>query len=264
MSFSIISYNVLASAYIQRAWYPRTPAPVLDPAWRVPALVQQIANLNADLFCLQEVEPETFVVLRTFLGERGYGAAYARKLAGRPEGLAILYRRAVFDWISSRSVAYTDGAGMAHDTGYIAQAALLRSGDKTLGIINTHLTWDPPSTAREVQRGLRQAQQCLAEYRSRAAAADGWIVSGDFNVTPDSEIVGLMLQAGFHFAHRECADVFTCNIGGRARLIDYLFHSPALSAEASIPRRIDDQTILPSAAEPSDHLAILAHFDWRD
>src|SRR6188768_1730960 len=87
MSFIAASYNVLASAYIQRAWYRRTPALVLDPAWRVPALVQRICKLNADLFCLQEVEPETFVALRTFLGERGYGGEYARKLAGRPEGL---------------------------------------------------------------------------------------------------------------------------------------------------------------------------------
>ena len=74
MSFSLASYNVLASAYIQRAWYRRTPALVLNPAWRVPALVQNISRLNADLLCLQEVEPVTFVALRSYLGERGYGA----------------------------------------------------------------------------------------------------------------------------------------------------------------------------------------------
>jgi len=263
MPFSVVSYNVLATAYIQRAWYRRTPAIVLDPAWRVPALVQHIAKLNADLYCLQEVEPETFVALRTFLGERGYGGEYGRKLAGRPEGLAIFYRRVFFEWISARNVAYADGAGVAHDTGYIAQLALLRHGDKTLGVINTHLTWDQPNTGRELQRGLRQAQQCLAEYQSRLGEAHGWIVTGDFNVTPDSEIVGLMVQAGLDFPHRDRIDAFTCNIGGRARLIDYLFHSPAMSAEASTLRRVDDQTVLPSAEEPSDHIAIMAQFDWR-
>jgi mRNA deadenylase 3'-5' endonuclease subunit Ccr4 len=183
MSFAVASYNVLASAYIRRAWYRRTPALVLDPAWRVPALVQYVAKLNADLFCLQEVEPETFVALRTFLAERGYGAEYARKLAGRSEGLAILYRREVFDGIDSRTVAFADGAGFAHDSGYIAQVASLRQGDKTLGVINTHLTWDPPNTAREMQRGLRQVQQCLTEYQSRAADAQAWLISGDFNVS---------------------------------------------------------------------------------
>jgi len=264
MSFSVVSYNVLATAYIQRAWYRRTPAMVLDPAWRVPALVQYLAKLNADLFCLQEVEPELFVALRTYLGERGYGAEYARKLAGRPEGLALCYRRAVFDLIDWRSVPFADGAGTAHDTGYIAQVGILRRGDRTFGAINTHLTWDPPNTAREAQRGLRQMQQCLAEFHSRAADADGWIVSGDFNVTPESEIVAIAQQAGLQFAHQSLAEVFTCNIGAKARLIDYLFHSAGLSAQAAILRRIDDRTILPSAEEPSDHVAIMARCDWRD
>jgi len=264
MSFSVVSYNVLASAYIQRAWYRRTPALVLDPAWRVPALVQHISNLNADLFCLQEVEPETFVSLRTFLGERGYSGEYARKLAGRPEGLAIFYRRASFDWIGARVVAYTDAVGVAQDTGYIAQVAMLRNGDKTLGVINTHLTWDPPNTAREVQRGLRQVQQCLTEYQRCAADASAWIIGGDFNVTAESETVALALKAGLQFAHHNVAHAFSCNIGGSARLIDYLFYSRGLKAEASVLRRIDAQTILPSAEEPSDHIAIMARFDWQD
>jgi mRNA deadenylase 3'-5' endonuclease subunit Ccr4 len=264
MSFIAASYNVLASAYIQRAWYRRTPALVLDPAWRVPALVQHICKLNADLFCLQEVEPETFVALRTFLGERGYGGEYARKLAGRPEGLAVFYRRARFDWIGSRIIAYADGAGVVQDTGYIAQVAMLRNGDKTLGVINTHLTWDPPNTGREVRRGLRQVQQCLTEYQSRAADASAWIISGDFNVTAESEIVAVVLQTGLQFAHHTMSDVSSCNIGGSARLIDYLFYSRGLYAEASVVRRIDGQTILPSAEEPSDHIAIMARFDWQD
>ena len=56
MSFSVTTYNVLADAYANRAWYPRTPALVLDPTWRVPALVQYIAAIDAEIICLQEVE----------------------------------------------------------------------------------------------------------------------------------------------------------------------------------------------------------------
>jgi mRNA deadenylase 3'-5' endonuclease subunit Ccr4 len=264
MSFSAVSYNVLASAYVSRAWYRRTPALVLDPTWRVPALVQHVANLNADLLCLQEVEPETFVALRTFLSERGYGGEYARKLAGRPEGLAVFYRRARFDRIGSRVVAYADRVGVAPDTGYIAQVVILRNAGKILGVINTHLTWDPPNTAREAQRGLRQMHQCLAEYQSRAADAGAWIIGGDLNTTPESEVVALALQAGLQYAHRDIADVFSCNIGGRARLIDYLFYSGGLNAEALVLSRIDAATILPSAEQPSDHVAIMARFDWLD
>ena len=263
MAFKALSYNLLATAYIHRAWYPRTPALVLDPAWRVPALVQHIANLNADLLCLQEVEPETFVALRTFLGER-YGAVHGRKLARRPEGLAIFYRRAIFESVGARVIVYADGAGAAADTGYIAQLVLLRYGEKILGVINTHLTWDPPSIQLEQQRGLRQVRQLIANYQASAADAGAWIIGGDFNVTPKSEIIATTLRAGFQFAHRGLAEFFTCNIGGSARLIDYLFYSSGLHAEAAILSRINDQTILPSAEEPSDHIALVARFAWQD
>lgn len=265
MSFTVATYNVLASAYIERAWYPRTPALVLDPAWRVPALVRHISRLGSDIFCLQEVEPETFVALRTTLGERGYDGQYARKLAQRPDGVAIFYRRTAFELLSVRVLAYSDGAGVVADTGYIALIARLRTRDGILGVINTHLMWDPPNTGRGARLGLRQGRQLLAELESGVATdACGWIVAGDFNVTPESDIVALMEQAGFHHAHRELPDVYTCNFGANARLIDYLFHSAKLRAAPLAPTRIEDRNILPSADEPSDHLAIMATFEWND
>ncbi|HET9915968.1 MAG TPA: endonuclease/exonuclease/phosphatase family protein, partial [Candidatus Binatia bacterium] len=101
-------------------------------------------------------------------------------------------------------------------------------------------------------------------YQSHAAEASAWIITGDFNATPESEIVALALQAGLAFSHHHLADVFTCNIGGSARMIDYLFYSRQLSAEPSVLSRIDAQTILPSAEQPSDHVAIMARFEWRD
>lgn len=265
MAFTVATYNVLASAYIQRAWYPRTPALVLDPAWRVPALVQHISKLGADMLCLQEVEPETFVALRTTLDERGYGGQYARKLRQRPDGVAIFYRRTIFEPLSARVIAYADGAGAAPDTGYVALIARLRTADGILGVINTHLIWDPPSTAREARLGLRQARQLVTELESDALTdARGRIVTGDFNVTPESEIVALMEKAGFQSAYRHLPEVKTCNFSANARLIDYLFHSAKLRAAPLAPARIDDKTVLPSAAEPSDHLAIMARFDWSD
>lgn len=262
--FSVVTYNVLASAYIQRAWYRRTPALVLDPAWRVPALVQHVAKLDADIVCLQEVEPETFVALRATLAERGYGAHYERKLAGRPEGLALFYRLAVCELGGTRALIFADGAGAAPDTGYIALIALFRIANTILGVINTHLTWDPPNAARQAPIGLRQARQLVAELQSCASAARGWIVSGDFNVSATSEIVALLKRAGFRYAHETLPGVATCNVNRQARMIDYLFYSAALAAEPRQPVPIDDNTILPSAEQPSDHVAIAARFDWRD
>jgi mRNA deadenylase 3'-5' endonuclease subunit Ccr4 len=264
MSFTVATYNVLASAYIQRAHYPRTPAMVLNPAWRVPALVQYISSLKADILCLQEVEPETFVALRTSLGDIGYGAQYARKYARRPEGCAVFYRRNAFELLSARVIAYADGAGVAPDTGHIALCALFRSASGILGVINTHLTWDPPSTPRNAQMGQRQTQQLLTEHENSASAARGWIMAGDFNVTPDSEIIAMIERVGLRYAHSGLTSVFTCNVNSEARMIDYIFSSSALVAEPQLSVVIDDETILPSAEQPSDHVPIMAKFDWND
>jgi CCR4-NOT transcription complex subunit 6 len=265
LSFSVASYNLLASAYIQRAWYRRSPALVLDPAWRVPALVDHVSKLGADIFCLQEVEPETFVALRTTLLERGYGAHYERKLAGRPEGLALFYRRKLCELRDMRMLAYADGDGdTASDSGYIALFGLFRMANRILGLVNTHLMWDAPNSVRRVPIGLRQAQQLLAELQTRAAEAQDWIVSGDFNATPESEIVSRLRQAGFHYAHEGLTGSATCNVNADARMIDYLFFSAGLSAEPRRPVSIDERTVLPSAEQPSDHIALMAQFDWQD
>jgi mRNA deadenylase 3'-5' endonuclease subunit Ccr4 len=264
LSFSVASYNTLASAYIQRAWYRRSPRLVLEPAWRVPALVDYISKLNADLFCLQEIEAETFVALRATLGENGYGAHYARKQNGHPDGLAILYRRRAFEWLGARVFAFADGANGAQDSGYMAVMVSLKSVNGVLGVINTHLIWDPPDVLPEAKIGPRQAEQILAEFHRDATDAKGWIIAGDFNATPGSEIVSMLESAGFPYAHRELGEIFTCNVNQQARMIDYLFHSRSLRAEAIAPVKIDNQTILPSAEQPSDHVAILAKFSWQD
>jgi mRNA deadenylase 3'-5' endonuclease subunit Ccr4 len=264
MSFTVATYNVLASAYIQRAHYPRTPAMVLNPVWRVPALVQYISRLKADILCLQEVEPEFFVALRTSLGEMGYGAHYARKYARRPEGCAIFFRGNAFELLDAHVIAYADGAGIAPDTGHIALRALFRSDGGILGVVNTHLTWDPPSTPRNAQVGPRQIQQLLTEYENSASAARGWIIAGDFNVTPDSEIIATVERAGLIYAHSGLTGVFSCNVNSDARMIDYIFASSALVAEPQLPPVIDDKTILPSAEQPSDHVPVMAKFDWKN
>ena len=263
MSFSAATYNLLASAYINRAWYPRSPATVLNPAWRVPALVQHISRLGSDILCLQEVEPETFAALRSFLGGRGYGGQYVRKRARRPEGVALFYRREDFDLLSARVLAYADGAGGA-DSGYIAMIALLRHAAGHLGVINTHFAWEPPGTPLQSRRSLLQARQLVAEFETKAANARGWIVAGDFNATPESDIVSVIEQIGFRYAHAGLPNVFTCNVNKDARMIDYIFYSSTLMAMPAIPERIDDRTVLPSAEQPSDHIALLANFAWVD
>lgn len=260
-SFVVATYNVLANAYIQRARYPRSPAMVLSPAWRTPALVQAIARLEADILCLQEVEAETLAAVNARLRSCAYVGRYARKRGVGPEGCAIFYREDLVSLEDETVVVFAADGGVV-DAGNIAQIVIYRIFGHRLGIINTHLTWDPPGTARENQQGFRQITQLLRAYQEIATTADGWIIAGDLNVTPGSDIVALIEGTGFCFAHSEHAAMNTCSFNGEAKMIDYLFHSPQLAAQPADSVPIDARTVLPSAEQPSDHIPVVARFRW--
>ncbi|MET0585915.1 MAG: endonuclease/exonuclease/phosphatase family protein [Candidatus Binatia bacterium] len=263
MSFSVASYNVLARAYVHRAWYPRSPAMVLNPSWRRAALAHYVLTLDADILCLQEVETQTLAALRARLAPLNYASQYARRQGGKPDGCATFYRRDLFELVDANTVVYNDAVDAQGNSGNIALVARLRGADRVIGVVNTHLTWDPPDAARELRRGHKQARQLLFGWESMAESANAWIFTGDFNVTPQSEIVAMIEKAGFHYAHQSHASACTCNVNGEAKMIDYLFYSPTLRSDPEKITPIDASTVLPSAEQPSDHVAIAARFDWN-
>lgn len=263
MSFSIASYNVLADAYIRPDWYSGTPASVLDPRWRRPALVRRIAALNATVLCLQEVEPVLFRDLTEYLRPLGYEGHHVDKGGGKPDGCATFVRTNELRILGVRTLHYTDGIGTQPDSGHVALVATLEQAGRPLAVANTHLKWDRPGTPVAKQWGHRQAHQLL-EARSRIApACPSWVIVGDFNATADSAVVKLFSEQGLVDAFRDRANAFTCNSNRWAKRIDYLFHTTELRSEPGELPEIDDRTPLPSREEPSDHLAVMAYFDWR-
>jgi len=249
MSFTVATYNVLATGYIRRKFYPRTPAELLAPAWRLPALARHVAALDADVVCLQEVDAEIFTAIETALVPRGYVGHNAPRQGRKPDGCAAFVRPPVVVH-SARRLAFADGSG------HIAQMLDLTVAGRRLGIANTHLKWSASDVPLEAQPPMRQAVELLAMLdRDR----DGWILCGDFNMTPETAVIDAVRRAGFGAAHQMG---YTCNPNGRAKTIDYLFHSAGLSARPRPLPAIDDATPLPSPEQPSDHLALVAAFDW--
>ena len=231
MSLSVASYNILATAYVPHARYRGTPKIVLDPAWRIPALVQHVIDLGADVLCLQEVELQSFAALKSRLSSLGYAAQYTRKTGGKPDGCATFYRQQAFELVAARVVEYADGAQGQANSGHIALIVLLRMAGRVVGIANTHLTWDPPGTQTAAKLGRRQALQLLTECHNIAPSPHGWLICGDLNATPDSDIVALLQSAGFRYSHAGFEHAYTCKVNAEAKMIDYLFHSPAFRAE---------------------------------
>jgi mRNA deadenylase 3'-5' endonuclease subunit Ccr4 len=257
-TFTLVTWNILATAYIRPSFYPNTPPRCLDPAWRIPALVDRAKAMRADVLCLQEVEASVFEALRTALLPLDYDSVLAMK-EGKPDGCALFVRSACFELVESRRIVYADGAGAA-DSGHIGQLAVVGGDGARLAILNTHLRWDPPGTPRENKLGLRQAREILEVLGSEPVAAHAQIVCGDLNVRPESDVVATFRAAGFSEAHAALPDVHSCNSNGEAKLIDYVFSRGALRATPRSPPTITAATPLPSDDEPSDHLALEVSF----
>jgi mRNA deadenylase 3'-5' endonuclease subunit Ccr4 len=242
----VATYNILATAYIRPGFYPNTPAELLTPAKRLPALVQRVLGLGADLLCLQEVDRDGLSALRAALEPQGYQLRYLPKRGRRPDGCATFVRGLpVAGW---RELAYGDGSG------HVALILETFAGTEKLHVANTHIKWDPPETPYEDRHAVRQLRELMQTL------GDGHLIlAGDFNVVPQDPVMDELREAGLRQSFESHA--LTCVANGRARKLDYLLHSAGLRARPDPVPRLSDSTVMPSASEPSDHLPLVARFE---
>ncbi len=255
--FSVVTYNVLAQAYLYQERYHRSPAEAIDADRRRRQVVSRIALADADLLCLQELEPDVCQAVSARLATN-HGWAYARR-GQRPEGVAIFARRSSFDWRGHDEVHYD-----AHRAGDDDLALVVRLGfhGQPLWVCCTHLTWQPDPTPERDHLGRRQLLQLLA-YRDRVGRTDTWIFAGDFNASPHSAVLAVGLQSGMDDANRGQRPRDTAVVNGHPRTLDYVLYSAGRLRPH--PHALTDLTTgpaLPSLTEPSDHLPLRVDFTW--
>src|SRR5690349_21647625 len=119
-SFRLVSYNILANAYINPEWYTHIDPNVLRWDARQLALVERLIRINADVICLQEVEEDAFTLLESSLGAKGYAGIYAKKAHGKPDGCATFYRPSVLPFASSETIYYHDELQKTPSSGHLA------------------------------------------------------------------------------------------------------------------------------------------------
>jgi mRNA deadenylase 3'-5' endonuclease subunit Ccr4 len=263
LSISIASYNILADSYVNPQWYPNVDPERLRWDRRKFALAERVAGLDADIVCLQEVEADAYDLLERSLGEKGYNGVYAKKGSDKPDGCAMFFRPGGARLAGTDTLYYHDGRMGVRDSGHLA---LITSFECAWGIIRvatTHLRWGQDNKAPEEHIGYRQIKELIDERFKPDQTAYAWIVCGDLNAQSGDPVVKELAVNGFvdAYAGREQP---TCNPNGRAKRIDYIFHASShasnLIAEPARLMEIDDLTPLPSADEPSDHLAVMATF----
>ena len=261
-SFRIATYNILATSYIRPNYYPDTPMELLDERHRIPVLVQYLIDLQADVYCLQEVEHNTFQAIDAALRPMGYGRRLAKKGGLRPDGCATFFHRRRFDLVDSARLEYEEGLGQS-SSGHVAQIMVLECGARRIGVANTHLKWDPAGLPPAQQYGYQEARELLSTLQAEPHRDIPWLICGDLNADPTSDAVHAFVQAGFTFTHATQHFGATCNANRKAKMIDYIFHQTSLRPHPDPLTAVGDTTPLPGSTEPSDHVPVVARFEWE-
>lgn len=242
----LVTWNVLADAYVRADYYPRTPPRLLTSGVRTGPVVDMIEAATADVFCLQEVEPRLVTVARKRLA--GWTVHFEGK-RGKPDGVALLARPGVAV-TDLAGLAFADGDGDRDASGHVALLATVGVDGLAVQLATTHLRWDKPGTPFGERWAVRQVRELGTRLRAPA------IVCGDLNVEPTDPVYAALTGAGYidPFATTNPA---TANPNGRAKRIDYVLHTAELHAVIETPLRVTDDTALPSDAMPSDHVPLV-------
>ena len=156
----VVTWNVLADAYIHRDWYPRTTDAELEPSGRRARLLDAVDALGADVLCLQEVEPPLFAALERRLSSGGLGGHFAQKGRGRPDGCATFVRRGL-EARAPEVLRYADALGTEGHSGHLALLSLRRARR-------------PRARRRQHPRPLGRARVAARKRRSGRGRPASW------------------------------------------------------------------------------------------
>ncbi len=254
-TIKVTSYNTLCPTYANSDWYSHIDPTLVDWKTRQPVLIDHILSLDSDVLALQEVEPALFRTLKQKLGERGYMGFYTQKI-GHPDGPALFFKKGSFLLEGEEDFFFTV-SGQTAGSWRPAQIISLKYKGEPIGIIHSHFAWDAHG-----ELCYQQLQELMEQVVANKPEIKRWVILGDFNVEPDSQVVHYLKGQGFSYA-AEGAEQITCSVSADgtwyAEKVDYIFYrTEKLKAEAERIEEIARFAPLPSPTQPSDHIAITA------
>jgi endonuclease/exonuclease/phosphatase family metal-dependent hydrolase len=222
-----------------------------------------IRDSDVDLLGVQEAQPHQLAELEALLPELAwFGVGRNADLSG--EHSAIFYRRDRFELLDSGTFWLSETPEVAGSKGWDADYERIvtwgelrdRSSGKVFHYFNTHFDHVGEISRRESARLL------LSKVEQVAGPQGPVILTGDFNATPDSEPVGILMgEGGFSDARTRSQtaprgpdstwNAFRAVEPGRR--IDFVFVRGAVAVWS---HEIVDRTF--DGRFPSDHLPVVA------
>uniref|UniRef100_A0A915EBQ3 Endonuclease/exonuclease/phosphatase domain-containing protein n=1 Tax=Ditylenchus dipsaci TaxID=166011 RepID=A0A915EBQ3_9BILA len=206
----VVSYNVLCQSTIERTknfLYRHLQGPnIVYLSWseRCKLLEIELNRLQADVFCLQEVEDIHFVQFyQPYFHRRNFLGIYKKRTNSYPDGCAIFYNARALQLVRQEDVSYNlNKPGMDRDN--VGQIAVFEfSGTKSqICVTNTHLLFNMRrgdiklNQLNHLFNRMHETEQWIRKSGAKSRKTFvGHILAGDFNIEPHSPIYRFVIDA---------------------------------------------------------------------
>ncbi|XP_030051906.1 protein angel homolog 2 [Microcaecilia unicolor] len=204
--FSVMSYNILSQDLLEEnsRLYRHCRRPVLIWSYRLPNILRELKELDADVLCLQEVQEDHYrTQIKPSLESLGYQCEYKMRTGRKPDGCAICFKLCKFTLLSSNPVEFYRHDIPLLDRDNIGLVLLLQPRVQDISpaicVANTHLLYN-------TKRGdikLTQLAILLAEIAGVALQKDGSfcpiVLCGDFNSVPGSPLHSFIREGKLNY-----------------------------------------------------------------
>ena len=267
---SVLSWNLLSPQFATVSRYPWATAEELAWPRRQKCILQQLADADADVVCLQEVDIICWDGLHAAAARQGYDGVIQTRKDGHPFANAVLLRRS-----ARLEIVRSESRSRALIT--VLKKKKRAGNEPPLYLANVHLESGvrggqfASDTARfyQIRSLLRRVElQC-----GRDAAVDGaaFVLCGDFNM--DASLYELLVNGRApkwgDFSHPllPLVDAYSSapmrSTQRSGKVLDFIFASGAVAVLQTTPVGMTSYH-MPSAEHPSDHLPIAATLSWAE
>ena len=192
-TFRLMTYNVLADQYAQehcRELYSAVPWVALEWNTRAAMIAKEVEYWGPDVVCFQEVDH--FEQLQGLLKPHGYKGVYTARTGGRPDGLAMFWKRSRFTTEAMQVLEFAH-LGLKDN---VCQLTVLKSKDSAFALLvaNIHVLFNPKRGDIKLGQVRTMLEAAHTLVSARPSGPCPVVVCGDFNSAVGSPLYEFMLQ----------------------------------------------------------------------
>ncbi|CAI0440715.1 unnamed protein product [Linum tenue] len=252
LRFSVVSYNILAQAYVKSSLFPHSPSACLKWKARSQAILTVLKSLGAEFLCLQELD-EYDSFYKPNMVNHGYSSIYIQRTGIKRDGCGIFYKLDCAELLLEERVEYNDlvnsvpdGASSHGDTqkSQHANNVMLIELNEFVVLVPRDPEWADVKLAQ-----AKYLLSRLAKFKMLVSekfdCAPEVILAGDFNSIPGDKVYRYLVSGDALTSPTvECLDelpiplrsVYSETRGGEppftnctpsfTNTLDYIFFSP--------------------------------------